>query len=320
MPQYDVITLGETMLRLTPPSPLRIQQTTTFNAYIGGTESNLAVGLARLGFKVAWLSRMTDNPMGRLITGTLASYGVDTAHVVWTEHDRVGTYFVEEGKAPRSSRVFYDRANSAMSRMTTHDLPDHLFHRDGAQLLHLTGITPAIGTGKVAWEAARMAKAAGWKISFDFNYRSKLWSPDAARQECQPLMQVADIIFISRDDARLIYETDSVAALAKHYPKATLVMTAGSDGSYACEPGGEVQHQAMMPAEEVERIGGGDAFDAGFLYGYLTTEGSERLTTALRWAAAVAALKYTIVGDMPLIEREEAETLVRGDAARRIVR
>jgi 2-dehydro-3-deoxygluconokinase len=317
---YDVLTLGETMLRLTPPAPLRIQQTTTFNVFIGGAESNLAVGLCRLGFKVGWISRLTDNPMGRLIAGTLAGYGVDTSHVIWTEHDRVGTYFVEEGKAPRASRVFYDRANSAMANMTLHDLPAHLFKRDEGRLLHLTGITPAIGAGKVAWEAARMARAAGWKLSFDVNYRSKLWSPDAARQECQPFMQVADLIFISRDDAKLIYGTESVETLAKQYPKATLVMTAGSDGSYACEPDGEVYHQPMMPAEEAERIGGGDAFDAGFLYGYLTTEGDDRMATALRWAAAVAALKYTIVGDMPLVDRADAETLVKGDKARRIVR
>src|SRR5690606_7918776 len=109
---YDVITLGETMLRLTPPAPLRIEQTTSFNVYVGGAESNTAVGLSRLGFKTAWLSRLTDNPLGRLIAGTIARYGVDTSHVVWTSKDRVGVYYVEEGQSPRASQVYYDRAGS----------------------------------------------------------------------------------------------------------------------------------------------------------------------------------------------------------------
>lgn len=323
MPQYDVVTLGETMLRLTPPGFQRIEQATSFQIHIGGSESNTAVGLARLGFKVAWFSRLTDNPMGRLIAGTIAHYGVDTAHIVWTEADRVGVYFVEEGKPPRSTQVFYDRANSAAARMTPEDIPAHLFTPDGARLLHLTGIPVATGTGAALLHAAQLAKAAGWKVSFDFNYRSKLWSAAAAQEKCHLIMQYADIIFISQDDARMYYTGQGealVQAIAPVYPAATIVMTAGSEGSFACEPGGKVLHQPVFPAEEVDRIGGGDAFSAGFLYGYLAGDSSERLATALKWAAAVAALKYTISGDFPLIERAEAERLVTGGSVRKITR
>src|SRR5512144_599786 len=108
MSTYDVVTLGETMLRFTPPDFKRLEQTSSFNAEVGGSESNLAIGLARLGLKVLWLSRLTDNPLGRLIEGTIARQGVDTSRVIWTEADRVGLYFLEEGKAPRQSKVIYD--------------------------------------------------------------------------------------------------------------------------------------------------------------------------------------------------------------------
>ncbi len=107
--RYDVITLGETMLRFTPPQLKRLEQTTGFDIEVGGTESNTAVGLARLGLNVAWLSRLTDNPLGRIIEQAIAKNGVDTSHIIWTDQDRVGLYFLEEGRIPRGSRVIYDR-------------------------------------------------------------------------------------------------------------------------------------------------------------------------------------------------------------------
>ncbi len=142
MPRYDVVTLGETMLRLTPPGLKRLEQAMSFEIEVGGTESNMAIGLARLGLKVLWLSRLTDNPLGRLIARTIASHGVDTSRVVWTADDRIGLYFLEEGRAPRGSKVTYDRRHSAISQMRPAELPVELFHADGARLLHLTGITP----------------------------------------------------------------------------------------------------------------------------------------------------------------------------------
>src|SRR5690349_11697201 len=149
-PSYDVVTLGETMLRLTPPGMRRIEQAISLDIEIGGSESNTAVGLARLGLRVAWLSRLTDNPLGRLLAQTLAGHGVDTGWISWTDQDRIGLYFLEEGKAPRGSNVTYDRANSAMSRMQPADLPTDLFKSGQSKLLHLTGITPALGSQATA--------------------------------------------------------------------------------------------------------------------------------------------------------------------------
>ncbi len=327
---YDVITLGETLVRFTPPGMRRIEQTTEFEAHVGGSEFNTAVGLSRLGLKVAWISRLTDNSLGHLIAGSVARYRIDVAHVVWTHADRVGFYFMEEGKAPRYSRIIYDRDNTAISNMKPEDLPTHLFYPAGARLLHLTGITLAIGenAAATAHRALAMAKDVDWKVSFDVNYRSKLWSPEAARAACEPFMQAADVLFIPLKDARQVYGfSDAVppdeilAHFSRTYPQATIAMTMGADGAIGCDSRDHVPcQQPVFEAVEVGRIGGGDAFSAGFLYGYLTEE-SKRLPMALRWGAAVAALKYSIPGDIPIIEREEAEALVmQGDARSKLDR
>ncbi|ETX06746.1 sugar kinase [Candidatus Entotheonella palauensis] len=321
MTRFDVVTLGETMLRLTPANYRRLEQASALDIEVGGTESNMAIGLARLGLKAVWLSRLTDNPMGRLIAGALAAQGVDTSHVVWTDDDRVGVLFFEIGKAPRGSRVIYDRQGSAVSRMRPEELPRELFQADSARLFHTTGVTLALTPAltDTAHHALRLAKAAGWLVSFDVNYRRTLWSPAAAREGCDAHAKAADILFIPQGDACDLYEFDPrapaehmIEALAESYPQATIALTMGAEGALGREPGGEIVRQAAFPAEEVDRLGGGDAFAAGFLYGYLnTSDGCHRLTTALQWGAATAALKYTIPGDAPLIERREVEALLQ---------
>jgi 2-dehydro-3-deoxygluconokinase len=317
---WDVITLGETMLRLTPPGHKRLVQATNLEIEVGGSESNTAVGLACLGLRVAWLSRLTDNSLGRLIERTLSSYGVDTSQVKWTDRDRVGLYFLEEGKAPRGSSVVYDRANSALSRMQPSELPEEIFQPGKAKLLHLTGITPALGpeAAATAWKALELAKAAGWKISFDLNYRAKLWNPAQAHEGCRRFAAQSDLLIAPLGDARLIFGLDQTRTpqevldyLAREFPQASVVLTLGKAGAMGREPGGTTISQPVFEAEEVGRLGGGDAFAAGLIYGYLLSESRPGwLSPALRWGAAVAALKYTIPGDMPVIERSEAEALV----------
>jgi len=323
MSRYDVITLGETMLRFTPPNLKRIEQTTTFDIEVGGSESNLAIGLARLGLKVLWLSRLTNNPLGRLIERTIAGHGVDTSRIIWTENDRVGLYFLEEGKAPRGSQVIYDRKQSAISQMRASELPIDLFHSDCARVLHLSGITPALSPNLAitARRALQLAKEAGWKVSFDLNYRGQLWTPAAALEGCTPFIQATNILLAPLDDVRLIYNLDPESAseqalnvLRQHAPQAIIVLTLGENGAIGVEPQGQILQQPAFPAEEVGRLGGGDAFAAGFLYGYLTTtEREQRLALALRWGAATAAFKYSIPGDIPMIDRAEIERLIRQD-------
>ena len=315
MTRYDVVTFGETMMRLTPPGFLRIEQTQTFDIWVGGTESNTAVGLSRLGMKAAWLSRLPASPMGRYISNRIAQYGVDVSQVVWAADERLGIYFHEKAQAPRASEIIYDRKDSAMSRMRPVDLPDGLFDADVAQLFHVTGITLAISetARETAHEALRRAKAAGWQISFDTNYRGKLWTGDEAAAGCDYAMSLADIIFCPVGDYGVMYGAASADAaletLAARFPNALIVMTMGADGAIARTPAGTVLRQPAILAGEVGRIGGGDAFAAGFLYAWLTYGD---VALALKWGAAMSSQKYTIPGDLPLVDYAEVAALVAG--------
>lgn len=320
---YDVITFGETMLRLTPPNLLRIEQTTQYESHIGGSESNVAIGLARLGTSVTWLSRMTDNSLGHSIVNGIRAYGVDTSHVVWTKEDRVGLYFYEAGKAPRGGSVIYDRANSAISKMTPAELPPELFQKNQAKLSHLSGITLAIGenAAKTTYKAAELAKQAGFLLSFDINYRSLLWSPQACVTACDAIASVADVLFLPLRDAVSLYGTsdnpnEAVAEMSQKYPQATIVMTLSAEGSIAKKDETIIQQDAF-PAEEVGRLGGGDAFVAGFLHAYLERA---TLAEALKWGNATAAYKYSVAGDFPVIDYDHIYKMVNDNQSGKLVR
>jgi 2-dehydro-3-deoxygluconokinase len=212
-----------------------------------------------------------------------------------------------------------------MSRIQPDDFPSDLIMNSPPGIFHTTGITCGISASaaKTALHAACLAKKAGSRFSFDLNYRVKLWKPDAAKDGCQPLMELADIIFLRIRDAKTIYNYSEEKAeavlelLARQFPQATIVLTMGATGDAARTNSGRYWFQSALAAEEVERLGGGDAFSAGFLYGLLK---SEDVQLALRWGAAVAALKYTIPSDFPLFHFEEAETPVMGRSSNGIVR
>ncbi len=322
---YDVVTLGETMLRLTPPGCERFEQAAQWEVHVGGSESNTAVGCARLGLRTAWLSRLTDNPLGRMIESAIRQHRVDTQHVVWTDQDRVGTYYLQRGKPPRASQVTYDRANSAAAQWRPSDLPAGLFRPEVSRVLHTTGITFGISESAAATarRAIELAAEARWLISFDVNYRVKLWSVELARERCSWAMQRADVVFIAERDVTTLFEmraaepAQMLQQLRVQFPRPILVMTRASLGAVALGRDGQVVSQPAFAAEEVERLGGGDAFSAGFLRGYL--EGQD-IAHALRWGAAVAALKYTTPGDLPLIDVADAEALVKNNAAPSIIR
>ncbi len=312
---YDVLTLGETMARFTPPGYERFGQSRSVEMHVGGSESNTAVGLARLGHRVCWLSRLTDNPIGRWIAGEIASHGVDVSHVMWTDNDRVGTYYMERGPVPRNSHVFYDRAASAMSNMQPEELPSELFMPQGARLFHTTGITVGLSesTRRTVQRAVELARAAGQLVSFDLNYRSRLWSPTQAYAACEPIMAQANLVFLPIRDAFTVCHVTTNSEpfavcreLHRRWPHATIVLTQGELGAVAMDAQGEFFEQPAFRAIEVERLGGGDAFSAGYLSAVLS--GSET-AHALRWGCAAAAMKYTIPGDLPLIEPKLVSSL-----------
>ena len=325
MSGFDVVTLGETLLRLAPPGLLRIEQAAYFELEAGGTESNTAVALARLGVRTTWISRLADNPLGRRIARTLMGNGVDTSHVVWAEGERQGVFFVEFGDGARATSIIYDRADSATSRMTPDDLPAALFSAAGARHLHLTGITLAISdsAAATAGRALQLAQAAGWSVSFDINYRAKLWTPQESCSGCGPFAAAADLLFVPIRDAQSHFDLpesitpeEALDALQREYPGATVILTLGADGSIAAEPGrAAVRQPIFRGGSVVGRIGAGDAFTAGVLYRYLCRESEDWLVDALRWGAAAAAMKYTIPGDMALFEKGEVAALVESSGA-----
>ncbi len=321
MSAFDVLTLGESMLRFSPPGMQRLEQSTSLDIHVGGSESNTAVGLARLGRRVAWLSRLGSNAIGRLVASEIARHGVNCQHIVWAEGERVGTYFVEYAPPPRGIQLLYDRRDSAMSRMRPKDLAAGLFQPGGARHLHLTGITPALSEDAAATgrQALAWAKEVGWSSSFDLNYRSKLWSAEAARAGCEYFLQNADWLLMPLADLRSLFPdlaapsrdaASVLEAMSARYPEATIVLTEGAAGCRARAAQGHQYQQAVFPQETnwQARIGAGDAFNAGFLAAMLESAGD--LARALRWGAAAAALKFTILGDMPLWQRSELQALL----------
>jgi len=195
------------MLRLSPPDFQRLEQATQLNITVGGSELNVAAGVSRLGLSAGWISRLPENPLGRMVRNKAREMGVDTSHVVWTKEDRLGLYFVEYGASPRPSSVLYDRAISAISRIEPGAVPwKRAF--EGCRLFHVSGITPALSdsAAAVTAEAITAAKAAGALVSYDLNYRAKLWTTQKARQVQTPFMDSVDILITTEEDVERVFD------------------------------------------------------------------------------------------------------------------
>jgi 2-dehydro-3-deoxygluconokinase len=307
---YDVVSIGETMLRFSPPIPLRLEQANVMELHIGGSESNTLVGLSRLGARACWISRLPDHSLGQQVARLIAMHGVDTSHVVWTSEDRLGVYFYEPACFPRSGEVIYDRKDSAFTKFTYQQIPCHPL--ESCRWFHATGISLALNpTVRTTMEFARdYARRHGACVSFDFNYRSKLWSIEQARVGCLPWVESSDLVFFAKRDAIALLELTSdssdqevVEALAKFRDGKCSVVTLGQHGAIAAESG-QVCHVGTKKVDGAGRLGGGDAFSAGFLYARLA---GFLMADALAWANAMAGLKYSIPGDMPIVHKQDIE-------------
>ncbi len=315
MPPFDVVTFGETMIRLSPPGFGRLESTDLLDLRIGGSESNTAIALVRLERTVAWWSKLPSNPLGRRVAASIRARGVDVSHVLWSDAGRVGLYFIEFGVPPRPHHVYYDRADSAASTLR----PDEVdwSHLDGARHLHLTGITCALAPGCLATvdRAIQEAKGRGMTVSLDVNYRSKLWPPERARETLQELLPRVDLAVCPVGDASTVFglEADgsgTARVLQSRYHVPRVVVTAGAEGAFAVD-GDREYHAEAISAQEIDRVGGGDAFAAGVLDGFLDGD----LERGLRYGVAMAALKRTLQGDELIATREEIEAVVAGAAS-----
>jgi 2-dehydro-3-deoxygluconokinase len=313
----DLVTFGEAMVRLSPPALQRLEQASTLEASVGGSELNVAVLAARLGVTSCWVSRLPDNALGRMIEGRAREQGVD-ARVEWggtaDGGGRVGLYFVEIGGA-RISSVLYDRAGSAFSRVTPGSV-DWASVFGGARWYHVSGITPALsdGAARVTAESLVAAKRSGLTVSYDLNYRSKLWSAKQACAAQEPLLEHVDVLTTAAEDARVVFgiggddHAEVARALQKRFGVSAVAITLRDTALAAViAADGKVYSAPRFQVESVDPIGAGDAFCGGLIVSRLENRSWD---DALRFATATAALKHTIPGDFCLVSRNEVEELL----------
>ena len=343
-----VITFGEIMLRLSTPGYLRFGQARQFDATFGGGEANVAVSLANYGIDAAFVTRLPDNDIARACIKDLRSYGVDTSKIV-LGGDRVGIYFLETGAVARPSKVVYDRAGSAIATIQP-GMIDWKKVFEGADWFHWTGITPALsqGAADVCLEAVRAANALGVTVSCDLNYRKNLWKYGKTAGEVMPaLVEGCDIILGNEEDADKVFgikpEGFDVTAtggaidqgrfrsvgeqLMKHFPRAkkVIITLRGSINANHNTWGGVLWDGRTLyesPRYDithiVDRVGGGDSFMGGLIYGLLSFPGDDQ--RALNFAVAASCLKHTIFGDYNQVTVAEVENLMKGDASGRVAR
>jgi 2-dehydro-3-deoxygluconokinase len=326
----SVVTFGEMMLRLAAPGKERLLQTQRLEATFGGSEANVAIGLSYLGIPASHVSVMPDaNPLTNACIGELRRYGVDTTHIVRGK-GRFGVYYLEAGANQRPPRILYDREYSAMALARPHDIPWEAIFND-AGWFHVSEITPAISETAtyVTHDAMERAHQAGLTVSCDLNHRKNLWRWGKEASEVMPeLMEFTDILIGGRETMDVVLgvtaDGDLKAVTRKAfevYPNLkTIVLTrreshsASNNTWSAClddrEQFFESRHYEITHI--VERVGGGDAFDAGLIYGLLKLPSKQ---AALEFASATAVLKHSIPGDFSRSTVEEVNELLDGDGS-----
>lgn len=341
-----IVTFGEIMMRLSPPGFLRFSQAATFDVIYGGGEANVAVSLANFGEPVDYVTRLPKNDLGDACIQFLRQYGVGVDHIV-RGGERLGIYFLEMGAVQRGSKVLYDRAGSSIATIERGMVDWRRVFAD-ADWFHWTGITPAISTGAadVCLEAIQTAKEMGLTVSCDLNYRKNLWKWGKKASEVMPeLVSHADIAIGNEEDADKVFgikapETDVTsgkieadkyrhvcAGLAERFPSLqTIAITLrGSISASHNTWSGVLWQQSdfyVAPTFDithiVDRVGGGDAFAGGLIYGLRTYQGD--FQKALNFAVAASCLKHSILGDFNLVSVAEAEKLMSGDTSGRVSR
>ena len=339
-----VVTFGELMLRLSPPGHERFLQSPLLRATFGGGEANVAVSLANFGLESYYVTRLPEHDIGTAAVRALRAEGVRTDYIL-RGGDRIGVYFTEVGASQRPGEVIYDRARSAVSEMEPGTVPwPEIF--SGASWFHCTGITPALGARAAACtrEALEAARASGVRVSVDLNFRKKLWSETQAQQVMRPLMPLVDLVIANEEDIQSVLGLqvhgadvtrgaldpesyrDVSERLTNHFGVAQVAITlresrSASDNGWSAvlyEKAGSVFHRSQhYDVTIVDRLGGGDSFAAGLIYGLVTNRTPE---AALRFAVAASALKHSIPGDFNRVTVGEVDRLAGGDASGRVRR
>ena len=337
-----VVTLGEIMLRLSPPGNTRFVQSDSFDVVYGGGEANVAVSCANYGHDAYFVTKLPEHEIGQSAVNALRKYGVMTDYIA-RGGDRVGIYYLETGVAMRPSKVIYDRAHSAIAEADTADFDfDRIM--EGADWFHWSGIPPAISdkAAELTRLACEAAKRHGVTVSVDLNFRKKLWTKEKAQSVMKPLMKYVDVCIGNEEDAELCLgfkpdadvergHTDAEGykeifrRMSEEFEFSYVISTlresfsASHNGWKAMIYNGKEfyvsKHYDIDPI--VDRVGGGDSFSGGIIHGLLTkpTQGE-----ALEFAVAASALKHTVSGDFNLVSVAEVEVLAGGNASGRVQR
>ncbi len=347
--EFDLLALGECMIRLSPPGHQRIELTPVFEAYAGGAEYNVAYALARFGLKTSWVSRLVQNPLGAFIRNHAQASGMDLSEVVWVPYDgvgavdRIGLNFTEVGLGPRPSVTLYDRGHSAVSHLKPGEVDwKHLFTRRKARWFHTGGIFAALGANcaQVALEAMQAARESGAIVSYDLNFRSKLWSSRQAIETTAKLVPHMDILIGNEEDFQKVlgFEVEGADAALRHLPvegyqrmvekvvkahphlKAvgTTLREAVSGGinhwSAILWLDGQFYRSKRYENLEIEdRVGGGDGFCSGMAYGFLNGLTAQ---DCVEMGAAHGALVQGTRGDTSMATLEEVKHVMGGGSAR----
>lgn len=337
-----VVTFGEIMLRLSPPGHGRFVQADFFDAIYGGGEANVAVSLANYGFDAHFVTKVPAHEIGQAAVNSLRRFGVGIEHIL-RGGDRLGIYFLEHGASQRPSKVIYDRAGSSISQVVPGEF-DWQTILTGADWFHFTGITPALGDGPAAvtLEAVKAAKELGVTVSVDLNYRKKLWTQEKANQVMSQLMPFVDVIIANEEDAEKVFGITAGESNVKAgklseegyrevaqklvdrfgFKKVAITLRESLSASvnnwsgllYNTE---EFYRSQKYSVHIVDRVGGGDSFGAGLIYGLLSGMPDHE---ALEFAAAASCLKHTIFGDFNLVSASEVKSLMAGDGSGRVQR
>jgi len=339
-----IVTFGEIMLRLSPPDHEVLLQSPVLEATFGGAEANVAVSLANYGECTSFVTALPDNPIGRAAAMNLRSFGVDTSHIIF-KGERIGIYYAQKGSCFRPSQVIYDRAHSAFSEIKSEDLNwDAIF--EDVDWFHVTGITPAVseGVAHATLDAVKKAKEMGITVSCDLNYRKKLWkwgkkAPEVMRE----LSKYLDVMIANEEDCQLALGLDAridvtkgaldpeaykgiISTVFELYPQLSYIATTLRESISAdhnnwsailATQNSFLVSRKYQITDIVDRVGGGDSFGAGLIYGLRHFKEPK---DALEFAVAASALKHTIPGDFNRVTKEEVFSLMGGDVSGRVQR
>lgn len=321
--KIDLCTMGEVLLRLSEAENEVIARGTLLHKEAAGSEMNIAAGVSMMGLQTAFLSRLPRNDVGQFVMRSLRSYGVSEEYIQWDYSDeaRLGVMYYENGVSPRKPRVVYDRGSTSFWGI---GLPGEF--SPSPSCFHTSGITLALcrNTSDTAEESMKQFKRAGSMISFDVNYRANLWSGDEARDHIEQILPLVDILFCSEDTARLTFGKkgtlpEIMKSFAREYPLKAVISTKRTVHSPKCHTFGSLIY---VPEEEcfyeeapyeridvVDRVGSGDAYVSGVLYGLLACSGDWK--RAMEYGNAIGAVSHTLQGDLPALNAERIEAIIR---------